>query len=111
MSATDRITEREPEQGERSSLDKDRALLELDTELAQALERISQLHATEVELREWATLQLAERDERLRTCNEERADLESRLRRAEGTIADITGSSSWRLTRPLRTLKRALRRS
>jgi O-antigen biosynthesis protein len=83
-----------------------RALFELEAELAQALEQVAQLEAAEDDLRSWAVKQTSERDELLRRSQQDRLDLEKRLVRAELTIAGLTGSVSWRLTSPIRAIKR-----
>jgi SAM-dependent methyltransferase len=88
------------------------ALLEVETDLANAQNQIAQLLATDAEVKKWAMEreELARRSEHDRLASERgRLDFENRLRRAEGTIDDITGSVSWRVTGPLRSVKRVLK--
>ncbi len=82
-----------------------RALLAAEAELASARDQVAQLRAGEAEARS----RTIERDELLRQSEQGRRDFENRLRRAERTIDDITGSLSWRLTGPMRGAKRLLR--
>jgi SAM-dependent methyltransferase len=96
--------EREQERTRRA--EHGRALLELEAEFAQALEQVARLEAAEDDVRRWAVEQASERDELLRRHEQDRLDLERRLARAEQTIAGLTGSLSWRMTSPIRALKR-----
>jgi O-antigen biosynthesis protein len=98
------IGERAHAIGEREELG--RAVLDVDTELATAQEQVAELRAEQVETTKWAMEQILTRDDLLRRSEIDRLDYESRLRRAEQTIHDVTGSTSWRLTGPLRMLKR-----
>jgi hypothetical protein len=81
-----------------------RALSAAEAELASARDQLTRLRVGEAEARGRAI----ERDELLRQSEQGRRDFENRLRRAERTIGDITGSLSWRLTGPLRGAKRLL---
>jgi Glycosyl transferase family 2 len=81
-----------------------RALLAAEAELASARDQLAQLRAGEAEMSNRAS----ERDELLGQSEQCRRDFENRLRQAERTIDDITGSFSWRLTSPLRGAKRLL---
>jgi hypothetical protein len=86
------------------------ALVSVEAELAQARNEIAQLQVTTSELRTWAQQRAKEWDERISQSEQSRGDFENRLRRAERTIDDITGSLSWRITAPLRAVMRLLRR-
>lgn len=96
-----------------------RVMLAVESELATAQSQIAQLRITLAEVKEWAADQMKqkvreqvkERDEleqQSEQIKEERRDYENRLSRAERTIDDITGSLSWRITSPLRRVKRLL---
>jgi hypothetical protein len=100
-----------------------RALLAVETQLADTKNETAQLRATQLDLKKWAADRVSEANDLSRQSEEEvrltedelreseqaRGDFENRLRRAEGTIADITGSLSWRITAPLRAVMRLLR--
>ncbi|MGA2320243.1 MAG: class I SAM-dependent methyltransferase [Solirubrobacteraceae bacterium] len=110
----ERDEERRERDGERAERDEERrergrALLAVETGLANAQNQIVQLNALETELRKWATEQMAKQQRLLWQTEQDRRDFENRLRRAEGTIDDITGSLTWRVTAPLRAVKRRLR--
>lgn len=88
------------------------ALLAAEADLANAQNQIAQLHATNADVKQWATErdEQAKRSEHDRLASEhDRLDFENRLRRAELTIHDVTTSVSWRLTSPLRRAKRLLK--
>jgi 2-polyprenyl-3-methyl-5-hydroxy-6-metoxy-1,4-benzoquinol methylase len=87
---------------ERERREQGQAMLHIETELAETYEKIAQLQITQAEVKEWAAEQVGERDK----AEYERRDFETRLRRAEATIGDITGSLSWRITAPVRAAKR-----
>ena len=53
---------------------------------------------------------LPESDLRLKQALAENAALRTELEIARGTVADLTSSSSWRLTEPLRRAQRLIRR-
>jgi 2-polyprenyl-3-methyl-5-hydroxy-6-metoxy-1,4-benzoquinol methylase len=99
--------ERDREQAERDRERKElgSVLLAVETDLANAQNQIEQLRATDAEVKEWAT----EQGELARSSEHGRLDFENRLHRAERTIDDITESVSWRITSPLRGLKRLSR--
>jgi SAM-dependent methyltransferase len=101
--------QREQAEGRRKHKELGRALLAVEADLANAQNQIAQLHATNADVKKWAEKWVTERDEQARRSERGRLDLENRLRRAELTIADVTGSMSWRLTGPLRRTKRLLR--
>jgi hypothetical protein len=84
------------------------ALLEVEAELAQAHDRIAQLSSSAADLEQWSVEQLGERDMLLGEREQESLDYKNRLGRAEATIEDVTTSISWRLTRPLRAVKKLL---
>jgi ubiquinone/menaquinone biosynthesis C-methylase UbiE len=84
------------------------AVLNVETELANAENQVAKLTAADDETRGWAMEQIMERDELLRRSTQERRDFENRLLQAERTINDITTSPSWRVTSPLRAVKRLL---
>jgi 2-polyprenyl-3-methyl-5-hydroxy-6-metoxy-1,4-benzoquinol methylase len=98
-------------EGER--LEQGRALLAVEAHLAGARDEIAQLLAAEADLKRWveqvrrAAERVAQREAR---ALERGKDFENRLRRAERTMDDITGSLSWRITAPLRAVMRLLRR-
>jgi SAM-dependent methyltransferase len=100
-----------------------RVLLAVETHLANTQDEIAQLRATQADLKKWAMERVSEanelsresedeirqRDDEIRESEQARRDFENRLRRAEGTIGDITGSLSWRITAPPRGVMRLLR--
>lgn len=111
------VDERDDEHAkyEQEHVEQGRALLAVEAHLADARDEIAQLLAAEADLKAWAEQirRAAERDaaraeERHARAQQRGDDFENRLRRAERTIDDITGSLSWRLTAPLRTVKRLL---
>jgi SAM-dependent methyltransferase len=77
-------------------------LLTLETRLASAQDEIAQLLATQAELRQWG--------EEVARSAQDRQDFETRLRRAERTMDSITSSLSWRITAPLRAIKRLIQK-
>jgi 2-polyprenyl-3-methyl-5-hydroxy-6-metoxy-1,4-benzoquinol methylase len=81
-----------------------RALLCAENELANAQNEIAQLHAAEADLKLWA----AKQEELIRRREEVAEDFENRLRQAERTMDEITDSLSWRITSPLRAVKRLM---
>jgi 2-polyprenyl-3-methyl-5-hydroxy-6-metoxy-1,4-benzoquinol methylase len=102
---------------ERQRNEQGRVLLEVEKKLASTQNEVAELRATEADLKKWAKERVSEAEELLqeterehqrdlRECEQARGDFENRLRRAEGTIGDITGSLSWRMTAPLRAVKR-----
>lgn len=104
--------EQERAQNEHERLEQGRALLAVEAHLADARNEIAQLLAAEADSKRWVEQirRVAERtEERAGRATERGDDFENRLRRAERTIDDITGSLSWRLTRPLRAVIRLLR--
>ncbi len=117
--------ERDRERGERDRerakfkhefLEQGRALLAVEAHLVDAHNEIARLQSADSDLRQWveqirgaadsAIQRAAERETLARHRGD---DFEKRLRRAERTIDDITGSLSWRLSGPLRTVMRLLR--
>jgi SAM-dependent methyltransferase len=113
LAGAERALEREQQERGRERAEHDRqraelgrAILAAENELAAALDQVARLEAAEEDLKKWAGEQVAEREELLRRSNQDRHDLENRLGRAERTISDVTGSPSWRITSPLRVLKR-----
>jgi hypothetical protein len=103
----------------RERAEQGQVMLAIESELATAQSQIAQLRITLTEVKEWATEQVKKQlEERVKEqeelkeqgeqTREECRDYENRLRRAEGTIDDITGSLSWRITSPLRRLNRLL---
>jgi SAM-dependent methyltransferase len=82
-----------------------RALLAVETELAQARSRLALLESAEADLQEADRRRATAELEDLRNLV---GDLEPRMRRAEQTVADMNGSLSWQLTRCLRAAKRLL---
>lgn len=67
---------------------------------------IQRLRARLMEL----TLQLSQAHAGGDRLRQELAPLQERVERAERAIGDITGSASWKMTEPLRTVKRQVRR-
>jgi SAM-dependent methyltransferase len=102
--ATDEKYERAREEFDRRHIEFARTLLDVETDLAKSQNTIAQLLAAEADLKRWA----ARKDELVRRREEEAEDFENRLRRAERTIEEITKSPSWRITRPLRAVKRLM---
>lgn len=93
--------------------DQARILLAVETKLATRENELAQLHAAYADVRKWTSDRITEVEElskknedELHQSEQARGDFENRLRRAEGTIGDITGSLSWRITAPLRSAKR-----
>jgi len=85
------------------------AMLAVESDLAAANGRIEQLNAQQAAVSRWAEdrkAEVAAVAEDLRASRQESRDFENRLARAEQTMAEITASASWRLTGPLRLLKR-----
>ena len=101
-----REREREREARKRELRERGQALLAVETRLASSENEVARLKSSLADFRKWA----ADRDEVSRQLLAARGDFEKRLRRAEGTIDDITGSLSWRMTAPLRGVMRLLRR-
>ena len=98
---------------ERRHCELGRALLSAETGLANARNEIAQLLAAEADLKRWADRQkesMHRREQAARDFEQAAQDFENRLRRAERTMDDITSSVSWRITRPLRAIKRVRRR-
>jgi hypothetical protein len=104
-----------------------RALLAVETKLANAENELADLRSTRIEMKQWVAerteeaedneVKRREMEDSLATseqaridCEQARIDFENRLRAAEGTIADVTGSLSWRITAPLRVAINAVRR-
>lgn len=115
LANAERATEHEREGRSQERIERDRhraelgrAMLAIENELAIALGQVAQLEAANDDLKTWAVEQVTERDELLRRSDQDRRDLENRLHRAERVISDVTGSPSWRVTSPLRALKRVL---
>jgi SAM-dependent methyltransferase len=105
--------ERERAEHERRHRELGRALLAAETGLANARNEIAQLLAAEVDLKRWADKEkelMRRRGEAAQDFEKAAQDFENRLRRAERTMDDITSSVSWRVTKPLRAVKRVLRR-
>ncbi len=105
--------EHELAEHERRHRELGRALLGAETGLANAHSEIAQLLAAEVDLKRWADRQnelMRRREEAAQNFEQAAQDFENRLRRAERTMDDMTSSVSWRVTKPLRAVKRVLRR-
>ncbi|MBA3807991.1 MAG: class I SAM-dependent methyltransferase [Solirubrobacterales bacterium] len=86
------------------------ALLAVETDLAKAQSEIVQSAIARAEVEQWAVEEIGKHRNLLLKSEHASHDVENHLRRAEGTIADITGSLSWRLTAPIRAIKQLLRR-
>jgi chromosome segregation ATPase len=113
MAVDDRVAEDEQERTQLAAM-----LVQVESRLAIALDELEQLRAADAELKHWdaerqreladAHAELAQARARTREREIDIEDLTNRLDRAAGTIDDITSSFSWRLTSPLRSVKRLL---
>ena len=96
--AGDRVAELEAELG--GQIAARERVAELEAELGLARHRIAALEADVVPARRRAA-----------EAEEELAAAAHRIAGAERALADITGSASWKMTEPLRTVKRRVRRT